>query len=288
MVQVTDRYLKLGGLRFHYREWDGDGRPLVLLHGLASNCRIWDLVAPLLATSLKVYALDQRGHGESDSPDAGYDFDTVAEDLHAFLQMLDVGRPLLAGHSWGGNVALHYAASHPPMVSGLIFVDGGTIEVSRMPGMSWERAQRELAPPEFSQVTRDSLLQRVRERALGAIWSPEIEAAFLANFYISPSGEVTPRFARANHMQVVRALWEHKPSRLYAKVQCPVLIVPARRQPGNEREALFAEARDQGVSLAQDLLGQVRVHWMEDTIHDIPLHRPRELADAILEFAGGM
>ena len=52
---------------------------MLLLHGLASHCGIWDLVAPILARHARVVALDLRGHGASAKPDDGYDFDTVAE-----------------------------------------------------------------------------------------------------------------------------------------------------------------------------------------------------------------
>ena len=57
----------------------------MLLHGLASTHRIWDLVAPLLAQDFSVVALDQRGHGESAKPDSGYDFGTVAADLNGLF-----------------------------------------------------------------------------------------------------------------------------------------------------------------------------------------------------------
>src|SRR5205823_10946826 len=86
--EPTDAFVSLRGLRFHYRDWGGRGRPLVLLHGLASTARIWDLVAPLLAARYRVVALNQRGHGESDKPDDGYDFATITGDLAAFLDAL--------------------------------------------------------------------------------------------------------------------------------------------------------------------------------------------------------
>jgi pimeloyl-ACP methyl ester carboxylesterase len=261
---------------------------MILLHGLASNCHIWDLVAPMLAPYFKVYALDQRGHGETESPNTGYGFDTITRDLQSFLGTLGVDRPLLVGHSWGGNVALNYAASHPSSLSGLTLVDGGTIEISRIPGMTSDRAQIDLAPPDFTGMTRDILLQRARERDVVNLWSPEVEIAFLANFHISPSGAVRPRFDRSNHLQVVQALWEHKPSNMYSMVRCPVLIVPAWRQPRTERDSMLAESRRQAIHLAQEMLQEVQVLWMDNTVHDIPLHRPRELATAILDFAAGL
>jgi pimeloyl-ACP methyl ester carboxylesterase len=84
-------------------------------------------------------------------------------------------------------------------------------------------------------------------------------------------------------MQVVRALWDQKPSRLYEDVRCPALFIAAERQAEGraqewldlKREALARAARSLAVS---------RVVWLADTIHDIPLQRPGELAAEIRAF----
>src|SRR5919201_4654241 len=118
----TDRSVPGDGVTLHVRDWGGEASALavVLLHGLSSNARIWDRVAPRLAAAgLRPVAFDQRGHGESEQPDSGYDFTTVTSDLGHALGALGIRRPLLAGHSWGGNVALQYAAEHPGGVAGL-------------------------------------------------------------------------------------------------------------------------------------------------------------------------
>ena len=285
MVQAEDKQIQLRGLTFHYRDWRGDGPPLVLLHGLASNCRIWDLVSPLLTPRFTVYALDQRGHGQTGAPDHGYEFESVCADLHAFIQSLGLDRPLLAGHSWGGNVVLQYAVDYPNSTAGIIMVDGGTIEIVSMPGMNWQNAQVRMAPPDFTGITWEGLLERVKAGDLGALWGPEVEEFFRANFRVDPPGEVRPYLTRENHMQCVRALWEHKPSQLFRRVEVPVLVVPAWRAPRSDREALFTNSKVKMVNLAKDLLKDCEVHWMEDSIHDIPLQRPQQLADTIIAFA---
>src|SRR6266508_6370430 len=124
----SDRAVPGDGVVLHVRDWDGDGPPVVLLHGLASNARIWDGVASRLAgAGFRVAALDQRGHGDSEQPDAGYDFATVCRDLKAVLGALEADRPVLVGHSWGASVALQYAAERGDAVAGLVLVDGGLL-----------------------------------------------------------------------------------------------------------------------------------------------------------------
>jgi pimeloyl-ACP methyl ester carboxylesterase len=165
---AVDREITVHGLRLAYREYAGEGRPLVLLHGVASNARIWLPVAPLLTPRFRVLAVDQRGHGQSDKPSSGYDFPSVVEDVREFVEALELELPVVAGHSWGGNVALEYAARHPEQVAGLVLVDGGFMEISARPGMTWERAERELAPPDLTHLTPAQLIEGAKRWELGA------------------------------------------------------------------------------------------------------------------------
>ena len=284
---AIDATTTLRGLRFHYREYPGPGRPVVLLHGVASNSRIWLLVGPLLQERFHVYALDQRGHGESDKPDRGYDFATVAGDLAAFVNELGLQRPVVVGHSWGGNVALEFAATHPQRLAGLVLVDGGFIEPSARPGATWEATEREMAPPDLTQLTAEQLVKMAKQWELGPIWSDEVEAALLGNFEVAEDGRIRPRLTRANHMQVVRALWEQRPSELCAQVLSPVLFAMAERA-GSGRTKDWIEMKREAVERARQRLADCRVIWFADTIHDIPLQRPEELAQAIAEFAEGL
>jgi pimeloyl-ACP methyl ester carboxylesterase len=120
------------GVRLHYRDWGGDGPPLVLLHGLSSSCRIWDWTAPLLTERFRVLALDQRSHGLSDQPADGYGFADVAADLAAFLEAVEVEKAALVGHSWGAGVALYFAAENPERVRGVGLVDGGVVDIAEL------------------------------------------------------------------------------------------------------------------------------------------------------------
>jgi pimeloyl-ACP methyl ester carboxylesterase len=280
---VDDAYLDLRGLKFHYRA-SGAGPPIVFLHGLASNAKWWLLLEPLLNPRFRVLALDQRGHGQTDKPETGYAFSSVVQDLAAFIAALDLVEPLIIGHSWGGNVALEYAATFPQSAAGVVLVDGGFLEVSSRPGATWARAEQELAPPDLTHLTPEALVAGAKRWELGRIWSAQVEAALLGNFSVADDGTIRPNLSRANHMKVVRALWEQKPSELYPSVKCPVLFVAAERKAeGRAKERL--ELKREALVLAEASLGNCQVVWFEDTIHDIPLQRPRELAHAILEFA---
>ena len=285
---AADKHVTLRELRFHYREYgSSQARPLVLLHGVASNSRIWITTAPLLAERFHVFALDQRGHGESAKPDSGYDFASVAGDAIAFIEALGLERPIVAGHSWGGNVAIELAATHPDLPAGIVLIDGGYIELQARDGMTRERAEREMAPPDLTSLTPEQLIRGAKQWELGPIWSDEVEAALMGNFDVTEAGTVRPRLTRANHMQVVRAFWDQRPSELAAQIRCPVLFVVCERE-GSGRTREWIDMKRAAVSRLEKLLADCRVRWFADTIHDIPLHRPAELAQAIEEFALGL
>ena len=98
----------------------GSGDPLVLVHGITESRRAWDpLVAPL-AERFRVVRVDLRGHGES-AATAPYDLATMAGDIGHVVAALDLGRPLMVGHSLGGAVVSAYGASLP--CCGIIDVD---------------------------------------------------------------------------------------------------------------------------------------------------------------------
>lgn len=284
---AVDATVDLRGLSFHYREYAGPGRPLVLLHGVASTSRIFMLIGPLLGERFRALALDQRGHGESAKPDDGYDFETVVGDLDAFVEELALERPVVVGHSWGGNVAMEYAATHADRVGGVVCVDGGFLEVSARPGATWEETERQMAPPDLTKLTADELIGMAKKWELGRLWSDEVEAAILANFEVLEDGKLRPRLSRANHMQVVRALWDQHVSELAPSVECPALFIAAEGV-GRRGEKSWAERKREAIDRLQGLMPQCEVRWFADTIHDIPLHRPRELAQAIEDFVLGL
>ena len=281
-----DFTVSLGELRFHYRDWGGAGQPIVLLHGLASTSHIWDLVAPILCSDFRVVALDQRGHGESDKPDSGYDFATVTEDLDRFVTRMGFPNPLIVGHSWGGDVALEYAVRKASSPLSLCLIDGGTIDISSREGWDLETAKREMAPPVFTGVTMEQLRGRARRRFAGVVSDDQREGIVGANFEVLPDRTIRARLSRENHMRIIEALWDHRPPELYPKVVCPVLLMPAR-QEDDPAEASRGFRRGEAVTRAEKLLPMSETVWLEDSIHDVPLQRPELVASVIADHIKG-
>ena len=142
----AERWLKVGDLNMHYLDWGGAGESVVALHGMASSCHWYDLVIPHLRDALRLVALDQRAHGETDQPSTGYDWPTLAGDVVGALDQMGIERAAVIGHSWGANVALSVAALHPDRVSALALIDGGFSAGPRSPDMTWEEFKNRLSP----------------------------------------------------------------------------------------------------------------------------------------------
>lgn len=254
--------------------------PFLLVHGLASNARLWDGVAARLAAAgHRSVAIDQRGHGRSEKPDDGYDFPTLVADLVAVIDALGLDRPVVAGQSWGGNVALELGARHPDRVRGVVAVDGGTIELSsEFP--SWEACAERLAPPPLVGMP----LARIETSIRGAHpdWPETGIAGTLANFEVRPDGTIAPWLTRERHMTILRRLWEHHPAERYGAVAVPVLLTPAESAiDGPER----IHGRLRSIDAAVAGLPCARVHWFRPADHDIHAQHPAELADVMIDAA---
>ncbi|HEY2206773.1 MAG TPA: alpha/beta hydrolase [Pseudonocardia sp.] len=105
-------YLNPDGHRFHYQD-RGDGPAVLLVHSWAMDSAIWEyLITDLVAAGYRCVAMDRRGHGRSDEPGAGYDLDTLADDLAALLEHLDLREVTAVGHSMGCGEIVRYLGRH--------------------------------------------------------------------------------------------------------------------------------------------------------------------------------
>ncbi|MCB1031788.1 MAG: alpha/beta hydrolase [Acidimicrobiales bacterium] len=104
----------------------GEGRPLVLLHGVTLRYDVWAPQLNDLADRYRVIAVDLRGHGESFAGEDGYGLGCLAQDLATTLEALDLRDAIVVGHSMGGMTVMHFCGQHRDVlaerVAGLVFV----------------------------------------------------------------------------------------------------------------------------------------------------------------------
>lgn len=283
----AEHWAQIGTLDVRYLDWGGEGPPLLALHGLASSAHWYDLVAPYLRSKHRVIAPDQRGHGQTSQADTGYDWQSLTSDAVGLLDHLGISRASVFGHSWGATVALNLAVRFPDRVSALGLIDGG-ISRSNTPSnaraLTWDQVKARVRPRDVS-GTRQEFLQRLQVQ-LSFCWNDQIERMVQTMVYEDQDGQIQDILRPENHLQVMRAMWEEPASALYDKVACPTIIIPAGPTP-ERADTERAMAKRTGVDAASRSIRQSQVRWIPETVHDIGYHKPRELAEVMLEFLSG-
>jgi len=125
---VRSNYVQLGPYHIHYLS-GGEGKPLVLVHGLGGKAEDWGLLMPsLMRHGYRVYALDLLGFGQSQRPDVDYSIALQASVLNQFFDSQHLNRADLAGWSMGGWVAFKFTLAHPERVRRLVVFDSAGID----------------------------------------------------------------------------------------------------------------------------------------------------------------
>lgn len=278
-----DRFIAANRLTHHLLEWGEGGRLVLLLHGFLEHAHAWDFVAPRVAAAgYHVFALDWRGHGDSEWVGRGgyYHFSDYAADL-AFLVRALGGRAALVGHSMGGNAALVYAGTEPERVTALAAIEG----------LGPPDQPPETAPERFAAWLRDlEGLERRKRRAL----TLEEATARVRKGFPRFSDDVARHMARSGTRVVDgKRVWKFDPLHqtispqpyyvaqaraFWGRISCPVLYIDgAASQMGRGIPDLLER-------LAALRAGRVTIR---DAGHHPHLERPRDLAEALVEFLNG-
>src|SRR5215210_4510726 len=146
--------VEAAGLRLAYRE-QGEGSPVLLLHGWPTSSFLWRNVMPPIAQGNRVVAIDLPGFGASDKPlDARYGFGFYGDMLDGFLAALEIGELGIACHDLGGPIALHWALHHPDRVRAVALLNT-------------------LVYPEFSDAVREFVTACATPELAERLTSPE-------------------------------------------------------------------------------------------------------------------
>jgi proline iminopeptidase len=142
---VQEQTVLAGDVGLHVRiAGDADaGDVLIALHGGPGNASDYMLSLEQLASgALAVVTYDQRGTGQSTEPGEGYSMANYVADLEAVRQAVGADQVHLFGHSWGGVVALRYAAAHPQQVQSIILMGSGVLSPEVAQAIQRNKAQR--------------------------------------------------------------------------------------------------------------------------------------------------
>jgi pimeloyl-ACP methyl ester carboxylesterase len=158
----------VNGIRLHYQQL-GQGPDVVMIHGITGNLASWHLhIAPALVNEARITTYDLRGHGYSDMPKSGYTTADMASDLGHLLDTLGIERAHIVGHSFGADVALHFAMLHPERVERLVLAEPAIAALNSLreredwPGWEYWRSRLEKAGVEVPKESAQDVVFLVK------------------------------------------------------------------------------------------------------------------------------
>jgi pimeloyl-ACP methyl ester carboxylesterase len=292
---INDRLIDAGDLPVAVRDFGGDGRPLLLVHGAGDNLAAMTTLARALRPRHRVVTVDLRGHGRSG--DGPFTMDAALGDLAAVAVQLGLDRPAVVGHALGGMIAALWGSRHPDS-PGVVSLDGTPppMRPAQVPGLvspgELEKLHAAFAtrPPEALTAEQVAALvedRRALARRLGVAEKTLVEA--LRRNLVTAGGTTTVRPSAAVTDDLWRAVSTFDPYPVYAATTCPLLVVLATRDtPQQEPFAgLYAAYRqwvaDQ-VAAAARRAPRMRFVRLADASHAMVDEHPETLARLIGEF----
>lgn len=218
------------GVRINAAVWDGEGSPILLIHGSTANCRTFDSMVPSLLSRHRVISLDLRGRGLSDKPDTGYSLDHPISDIQCVMDDIGIQSAVVMGHSLGAYITAYLAGNCPNRVDKLVMIDGGATQTREHAGL----VQTALAPIWDRSLqtfpTADEYISFVTRLTMFHPWRSEIETYFRHEIE-AVEGGVRCNINRGHIDEEIANLgrYTHGPefADLYEKIECDTLIISA-------------------------------------------------------------
>jgi non-heme chloroperoxidase len=253
------------GVRLHYAEQgDAAGQVVILLHGYSDSWFSFSRILPLLPAGYRVYALDQRGHGDSEQPAGGYAPRDLAADVVAFMEAKGIERATVVGHSMGSLVAQQVALAAPQRVQRLVLL-GTMTTVRNMPGIG----ELALAIDSLSDPVPEAFAREFQASTVHQPVPPEFMDRMVAGSLRLP--------ARAWRALMAGMLATDAPVALGAH-RIPTLIL------WGDRDAYCTRAEQDALVR---MLGTATLKVYTETGHTPHWERPHDVARDLVAFLGG-
>ena len=275
-------HAQANGLRLHYVDWGEAGNPpMVLLHGFSAQARYWDGFAVHMRDAYHVYALDQRGHGDSDWS-SEYGPTTMPADLAALVDQLGLERFTLIGHSMGGGVAFRYTADHPDRVERLIIEDAALPSPDRPPVLNPDNSvQRALAKDIFAD--EEEVVAHLMRQSPG-VGEERIRQVIPQWYRRLEDGRFTFKFDPALRSRLRGAAdpEEHRRSAIELREKLRRFTRPVLLVRGEKSDILSAEAAQETVAAFPD----ATLVSIPGAGHNVHVESPRAFRAAVRDWLG--
>jgi pimeloyl-ACP methyl ester carboxylesterase len=257
-----------GSLRYHV---GGEGEPLLLLHGLSGSTGNWVELLPELLARYRVIAVDLPGHAGSGRLPRGASTADFAAAAAAALDAENVSSALVAGHSFGGLVALRLARSRPELVRGLLLVSPAGIRSATPVVRAIALTSTTIRPGRFAALLGSRYAGRSWYRR--AVFRPWFVSDAVALTPAATLGLLGDQRRHADTRTAARAMCADDPRRELSEIRCPVVVLWGARDPQLPLDDAFDYARRL----------RAKLRLVADCGHLVIVERPSAVMDALAE-----
>ena len=253
--------LQINDINMYY-EINGQGQPLLLIHGLGSSSKDWEKQVPAFSEHYKVITFDARGHGRSDKPRGPYSIPMFADDVAGLMHKLEIVPAHVLGISMGGMIAFQLAVDHPELIKSMVITN----------------ATPELVVRSFKErlvvVQREMIVRLIGMRKMGEVLGgrlfPKPDHDEIRRIFIERWAENEPRAYLAS----MRALVGWSVMNHIEDIEIPTLVIAADQDYTwiGEKEAFVAKMQNTELVV------------IEDSRHATPAERPEEFNQAVMGF----
>lgn len=222
-VVPQDLFAHVNGVRLHYLDWGGEGDLMLFLHGVTSTAHAFNGIAPAFADRYHVIGLTRRGHGASDTPEIGYDLETLVDDIVAFINVVGSDRVILVGHSFAGLELPLVAARFPSRTAAIILLDAVYDWPATETG--YDEMNPLWQPPTTAFASRGTFEDWFRRRYPNQ-WGQPFLVHLRSKTYITEDGGVAWQLSGEPLGQLFQTMWAGTD---YSGIQAPVLAVWANQ-----------------------------------------------------------
>ena len=199
---MQNEFISTNNIKLHYLEYGNheNQATIIFMHGLTANAHAFDgLIAAGLSPAFNILSVDLRGRGESDAPASGYTMKEHAEDIIGIMDALQIKKVILAGHSFGGFLALYIAKFYPGRVDKLILMDAAA---------NMHPNTKDMLGPALSRLGKtfpsfDAYIEKVKAAPYLTFWDTNMESYYRADIKASEDGTVSCIPQPAHMMEAV-------------------------------------------------------------------------------------
>ena len=255
----ADGYISSNGTRLHYYRTGGEKPQVVLNHGVGDDGLCWTHVVKELESDYDVIMTDARGHGRSDIGKGDYSTPARTSDLAVLIEALKLDRPVVGGHSMGGDTTLHLAAEYPQLTRGIFLEDPPII----LPGETLGSGEQAMKMEDVGKMmARFMQLYKLMPRFIGVRMAKKANPSY-------PDDEIDPWIDSKKRLSfdLLKSMPSLKmdlsePFELLRKIDVPILLFIGDK----EKMSIVSVEAAQKAVLANS---KVQVVHLEGASHDI-------------------